>query len=113
MARPWCTGLFALVLLTFTSCGGDGPRPTELRLAELVRFADRYDGEVVVTTGIVRMFNQPEHYWIQDEELNRVRIRPQSAVSEFRGEWIRVVGRFEYDPSTGRVIEARDVTLVE
>lgn len=113
MAGPWRAGVFALMLVAVVSCGGDGPAPTELRLAELVRFADRYNGEAVTTTGVVHMYDEPEHYWIQDEAINRVRIQPQSAISELVGERVRVVGRFEHDPGTGRLIEAEAVTVVE
>jgi len=104
---------FALTLVVLAACGRSGPTPVELRPADLVRFAERYDGEVVATTGIVHRIAEPEHYWIADDELNRVAVEPRSAVADRVGERVRVVGRFSFDRSSGRVIEVRSVSEVE
>lgn len=94
------------------ACGGAEGSPPQLRLADLVAFAERYDGERVATTGIVRSHADPRHYWIQDEALHRVAVAPHSAVSAHVGERVRVVGRFRYSPQRGRRIEAESTTVL-
>lgn len=106
-------GMALLLALAVSACGEADSATAELRLADLVRFQDRYDGDTVATSGVVHMFDDPEHYWIEDDELNRIRIVPHDAVSELVGERVRVDGRFEYDPSQGRVIHAQGVRVVE
>lgn len=113
MCRPCRVALSALALVVLVSCGSGESAPVELRLAELVRFADRYHGEVVATTGVVHTFDQPEHFWIQDDRMNRVLVEPQSAIAGLVGRRVRVVGRFEHDAETGRRIEAETVVVVE
>lgn len=102
-----------VLTLAMAGCGDANPTATELRLADLVQFQDRYNGDLVTTTGEVQMFAEPEHYWIEDDALNRIRIVPQDAVSELVGERVRVRGRFEYDSETGRVIDAQAVEVTE
>lgn len=106
-------GLVLLLALTATACGETDSGATELRLADLVRFQDRYDGDMVTISGVVNMFDDPEHYWIEDDAINRVRVVPHEAVSEFVGQRVRVLGRFEYGSEKGRVITARSVEVME
>ena len=96
----------ALLATALVSCGDSDGTPIELSLSDLARFSERYDGERVATRGIVRSHPDPEHYWIEDADLNRVRIRPHSAVEALVGERVRIVGRFYYSSDTGRRIEA-------
>lgn len=110
LCRP---GLVLLLALTATACGEPDSSATELHLADLVRFQDRYDGDMVATSGRVNMFDDPEHYWIEDDAINRVRVVPHEAVSDLVGRHVRVLGRFEYDSGEGRVITARSVEVVE
>lgn len=99
-------------LLVLTGCGGE-PTPTQLELVDLARFTDQYDGERVSTTGHVRSHPDPEHYWLEDDELNRVAVHPDSAVKSLVGERVRVVGRFRYARDTGRAIDADEVEVLE
>jgi hypothetical protein len=104
-----------LILLTMlaVACGDAESTATDLRLADLVRFQDRYDGETVAITGVVHSFSDPEHYWVEDDRVNRVRIEPHAAVSDLVGEHVRVIGRFEYASGKGRVIHARNVEVLD
>jgi hypothetical protein len=106
-------GWVLVLALSMAACGEADTGATELRLADLVHFQERYDGDVVSTTGMVNMFDEPEHYWVEDEALNRVRIVPHDAVSDLVGQRVRVVGRFEYGSGEGRVISARSVRPVD
>jgi len=102
-----------LVFALFTASCGRDPEPVELELADLVRFADSYEGRRVATSGLVRYVEHPEHYWIEDDELNRVQVRPGSGVSPHVGERIRVVGVFEYSPASGRSIRAARISVID
>ncbi len=104
--------VLAVCLLVIAGCGGE-PTPTQLELVDLARFAEQYEGERISTTGHVRSHPDPEHYWIEDDDLNRVAVHPVSAVRSLVGERVRVVGRFRYARETGRAIEADDVEVLE
>ncbi len=106
-------GLVMLLTLAATACGETDSATTELALRDLVRFQDRYDGQMVATSGRVNMFAEPEHYWIEGDPAHRVRIEPHNAVSGRVGERVRVIGRFEYDSNAGRVLRAQSVELVD
>lgn len=106
------SSLLALCLLVLAGCGGE-PTPTQLELVDLARFAEQYEGQRVSTTGHVRSHPDPEHYWLEDDDLNRVAVHPDSAVKSLVGERVRVVGRFRYARDTGRAIEADEVELLQ
>lgn len=103
---------FAFALALATGCSGGGTAE-EVRLQDLVRFADRYDGELVSSAGVVHRIDEPEHYWIEDGDRNRVRVEPHAAVSGHVGERVRIVGRFHYAQQSGRRLEAREVRALE
>lgn len=107
-----CAGsALVLCLLVLAGCGGE-PTPTRLELADLARFTERYDDERVSTTGRVRTHPDPEHYWLEDEDLNRVAVHPHGAVKALVGERVRVVGSFRYSREQGRAIEADEVEVL-
>lgn len=99
--------LLVPVVLALAGCGG-GERVSEVTLAQLAGAAADFNGELVQTEGVVKRFDEdPEryHYWLEDEDVNRVAVEPHEAVSDQLGEHIRVVGRFSYHPEEGRRIE--------
>lgn len=102
----------ALCLIVLAGCGGE-PTPTQLELVDLARFAEQYDGERVSTTGHVRSHPDPEHYWLEDNDLNRVAVHPDSAVSSLVGQRVRVVGRFRFSRDKGRAIDADEVDVLD
>jgi len=104
------SAILGLMLLVMAGCGGESPAQ-EVRLLDLVRQVERFDGERIVTAGIVRSHPDPEHYWIEDEELNRVEIRPGERIAAHLGDRVQVTGRFSYAPDAGRVIEAEAVEV--
>lgn len=113
MYRSRIAGVALALSCALAACGGNADPPTQLPLTDLVRFAERYDGEGVATRGVVRTFATPEHYWIEDADVNRVRIVPQSAVSNLVGQRVRVVGQFAFDRNQGRVLEVEHVEVLE
>lgn len=102
----------ASMLSLAAACSGGG-EATELSPADLARFADRYDGELVVTQGTVQHFDEPEHYWIEGPEGHRIAIRPPAGVRERVGQRVRVVGEFTYDRERGRAIAPRETEPID
>lgn len=90
----------ALFMLAACSPPSDGVR--EATLAVLVQQAEQFDGARVATEGRVRHFEAPLHYWIEDEDLNRVEIFPHEAIAPHLGETVRIIGHFEYSSGEGR-----------
>lgn len=116
--RRWSDGRASLVralllamvaaLPLVAACGLLGPE--RVTLAELARDAERYDDREVSTTGMVREFDEDDgalerHFVIEDARANRVLLEPDDAAAPHVGEAVRVVGRFTFDPETGRALE--------
>ncbi len=93
----------ALLGLVLVACGGETTAP--VTLDQLSSSAAEFDGEMVEVTGRVQSFDDPRHYWIEDHPRNRVAISPDAAVADRVGEEVRLVGRFSYDPESGRSLE--------
>ncbi|MCL7931307.1 hypothetical protein [Halomonas llamarensis] len=89
--------------------GCSDPAPREVTLAVLATNGSAHDGNRVATQGRVRSFDDPLHYWIEDEDLNRVEVAPHALVAPHLGERVRVVGGFTYSPETGRKLELKGV----
>lgn len=98
----WRAGLIAgASLLLLVACGGDDGE-AEVTLSVLAANPASHDGATVATQGTVRHFDEPLHYWIEDEDLNRVEIFPHEEIAPHLGERVRVVGHFEYSATEGR-----------
>lgn len=106
--RQWAVLLLSILFLS--GCGGSD---AEVSLANLADYQQGYDGRDVVTEGVVRTFDDPRHYWIEDDDLNRVAIEPESSVEDRVGERVRVQGRFTASGDAGRLIEAEAVSPLE
>ena len=62
--------------------------------------------------GIVRMAEQPLHYWIEDDVPNRVEIQPADAVEDHVGRQVIVEGTFRFRDDEGRRITVGTVEVV-
>lgn len=103
--RPLQTriGLMAVMLLIvilITGCRGQ--LTVTVPLPILGNNPAAYDGRQVVTHGVVRHFDDPLHYWIEDQHLNRVEIFPHQQIAPFLGEAVEVEGQFQFSPHEGR-----------
>jgi hypothetical protein len=107
--RRSITAISAAVLLGCS--GADGP-PSEVALVDLVVEQDTYEGELVTTQGVVRTFDEPRHYWIEDDDQNRVELVPQDRVSPHLGDRIEVTGRFTFRDDEGRRIEVDELEVL-
>lgn len=113
--RSWLPRIPAAALLAallLVACGEAEPERVELQLEDLVRFAEGYDGKRVTTTGVVRSFADPEHYWIEDERLNRVELRPESEAASLVGKTVLITGRFHRSADGVRFIRVESVRVV-
>ncbi|WP_293268454.1 hypothetical protein [Neptunomonas sp.] len=95
--------LVAVLLATLVLVGcSDMAKPKQVSLAMLAERAASFDNSQVITRGIVRRFEAPLHYWIEDEDLNRVEVFPQERVALFLGETVFVEGHFRFSETEGR-----------
>ena len=102
----------ALLALLLSGCGGEsGPR--EATLAVLANEGEAHDGDRVATQGVVRHFEEPLHYWIEDEDLHRVEIFPHDAIAPHLGERVRVEGEFAFSREAGRSLTVDSVEALD
>lgn len=98
-------GLCLLAVLAVVSAACSGPRTVALE--DLAVEMDRYDGQEVVTHGVVAEFGGDDvdpYFVVQDERPNRVRLVPTHLAEPHAQSMVEVAGTFEYDPNSGRVI---------
>jgi hypothetical protein len=100
------------VALLLLACGGEPPA-TEVPLSVLANNPAVHDDSRVATSGVVRHFEDPLHYWIEDEDLNRVEIFPHEWIATHLGEAVRVEGHFRFSPREGRRLTLERVDLLE
>lgn len=98
------------VLIAALVLVGCGEKPNQVSLAVLTESAASFDNSQVITRGIVRRFEAPLHYWIEDEGLNRVEIFPQERVALFLGETVFVEGHFRFSETEGRRLTLTKIT---
>lgn len=98
-----------LAAVVLAACGLVRDEPVEVSLAELVAAQEDHDGRMVATEGVVRSHDDPLHYWIEDDDPNRVELVPHEEVEPNLGEHVRVVGRFTFSLDGGRLIEVEEI----
>lgn len=95
--------IVAAILLASSLAACDrSTAPVELSLAELAANPAAYNGRVVRTRGTVRGFDDPRHYWLEDDNMNRVGLIPEDRVAPHLGRQITVLGQFSYARDRGR-----------
>ena len=99
VAGRLAAGLFAV--LTLAGCS-DEESVAEVPLPVLATRPAAHDDSHVATRGVVRRFEAPLHYWIEDEDLHRVEIFPHERIAPYLGEAVRVEGHFRFSPEEGR-----------
>lgn len=102
--KAWTSGLLMLAMM---GCGDPAPREAPLQM--LVADPGSFDGQRVATQGVVRHFETPLHYWIEDAALNRVELFPREAAAPLLGREVRVVGTFRYAPGAGRSLSLETI----
>lgn len=107
--RPAAALLVALLVM---GCGGEAPI-SEVPLAVLANNPAAHDDSQVATQGVVRHFEDPRHYWIEDQDLNRVELFPHDRVAPHLGEVVRVEGHFRFSTSEGRRLTLQRIERLE
>jgi hypothetical protein len=112
----WLLGLalydltFALLasgLLHGCEAGPDGA--VEVPLATLAAEPRNFEGRRVVVRGTVRGIEEPLHFWIEDENFNRVQLIPDEAAVPYRDVPVRAVGRFQRGDRGGRELLVEEI----
>lgn len=106
-------GLWLLVVLAAAGAGCSGPQTVALE--DLAVEMDRYDGQQVVTHGIVREFGGDDvdrYFVLQDAHPNRVRLLPTRVAEPHAQSTVEVTGTFEFDPNRGRLIRVERIEPV-
>ncbi len=106
-----CTAATLLITTLMTGCRGQ--QAVTVPLPILVNNPAAHDGRQVITYGVVRHFNDPLHYWIEDDYLNRVEIFPHQQIAPYLGEAVQVEGRFHFSPREGRRLILERVDQLE
>ncbi|CAM3892790.1 hypothetical protein VRRI112168_05340 [Vreelandella rituensis] len=109
--RIGCTAATLLIAILMTGCRGQ--QAVTVPLPILVNNPAAYDGRQVITHGVVRHFNDPLHYWIEDDYLNRVEIFPHQQIAPHLGEAVQVEGRFHFSSREGRRLILERVDQLE
>lgn len=91
-----------LCALVLVGCSAGPDEAMEVALAELAANAAAYEARLVRTRGVVRAFDDPRHYWLEDAYVNRVGLEPPALVAPHLGREIAVVGRYHYTRERGR-----------
>lgn len=100
----------SIVLLVGLLAGcGDQRRANGVTLAVLTTSPTDYDDSRVITSGVVRCFEEPLHYWIEDDDLNRVEIFPHEKIAPYLGEVVLVEGHFRFSTAEGRRLTLTDI----
>jgi len=103
-------GLAVVVLAgsLLTGCS-DEASFAQVPLPVLASNPEAHDDSDVATRGVVRHFEDPLHYWIEDEDLNRVEIFPHEQIAPHLGETVRVEGHFRFSTREGRRLTLANV----
>lgn len=110
MAHPRTAWLLAAALLLAGCSGNTTPQPVPLMA--LHAQPSSFHGETVTTEGVVRRFEDPLHYWIEDDQVRRVAVVPGEAVAEHLGQRVRLTGRFTHDAERGRRLQVEQVEVL-
>lgn len=104
--------ILSIVIVTLLSGCGE-TKPVETSLAALAESQVHFNGRLVRVSGTLRTFDEPRHYWIENEDLDRVALEGRDDLAARVGQDVEVVGTFKYSRNTGRKIEVRQLTQVE
>ena len=103
-----------LLMVMLLGVGCDDAEPVATNLAALSAFQQDFNGRHVIVSGTLRTFDNPRHYWIENEALNRVALDVANLegnldLASLTGLELVVQGTFRYDPAAGRRVEVLEV----
>ena len=101
---------FAITLL-LVGCGASVPVTTTL--SALTEVQKDFDGKQVIVSGILRKFDTPRHYWIENDALDRVALEGTINLAPLVSQMVTVRGMFRYDSEAGRRIEVDELVAMD
>ena len=102
---------FAITLL-LVGCGASVPVKTTL--SALTEVQKDFDGKQVIVSGILRTFDTPRHYWIENDALDRVALLEGTInLAPLVSQTVTVRGMFRYDSEAGRRIEVDEFVALD
>ena len=78
------------------------PKYQQLSLSLLVMQQSLFNGKPIRTRGVVRGYNDPWHFWIEDHQMNRVALHPSELAHSYLGQEVELQGYFYYQQDLGR-----------
>lgn len=100
----------AMAAVMLSACSE--PEPVQINLAALREYQGELDGRRVVVSGTVRGFDDPRHYWLENDDLDRVALEGADGLADRLGQTVEVRGVFLYDSDAGRRIEVDQLRSV-
>ena len=101
---------FAITLLI---AGSGTAAPVKTTLSALSEVQKNFDGRQVIVSGTLRTFDTPRHYWIENDELDRVALEGTINLAPLVSQTVTVRGMFRYDGEAGRRIEVDELVARE
>lgn len=110
--RALATWFVVLLAVGTAGCAGEDV-PSVVPLATLATEQEQWDGRSVRARGVVRSFDEPLHFWIEDAAASRVELVPHDGLEDLVGLTVDVVGPFSFEEGEGRRITVEELTVVE
>ena len=101
--------LLTAFVITLIVAGCNEPAPVNTTLSALSEVQKDFDGRPVIVSGILRTFDMPRHYWIENDALDRVAIEGTINLGPLVSQTVTVTGVFRYDSERGRRIEVDEL----
>ncbi|WP_114417893.1 hypothetical protein [Marinospirillum perlucidum] len=98
----------AWILILLGGCSD--PQPEEVNLGFLVTHAEGFDRQLIEVEGWVRGWQDPEHYWLEDEAFNRVGLEPEQLARDHLDQQVRIRGSFKTSSARGRSLQIEQLT---
>ena len=99
------------IILLLVGCGASVPVKTTL--SALTEVQKDFDGRQVIVSGILRTFDTPRHYWIENDALDRVALEGTINLAPLVSQTVSVRGMFRYDSEAGRWIEVDELVALD
>ena len=109
--RLYLPFLLVAIVLASVGCGGN----PEVTLKQLAESQQDYDGQGVLTRGIVRHERDPDgsnYFVLADPHGMLVGLDPAQKALPFEGRLVHVTGVFQVKPGFGRIIHITSISLV-
>lgn len=96
-------GAALTIALFVPGCGDSAQITTDL--SALSNAQQDFNGQKVIVSGILRTFDSPRHFWIENHSYDRVALHGVGDLAPLLGQQVEVRGRFFYDRESGRRIQ--------